>query len=99
MSAYGTPSGAGGGFPAAEDLQQGTVQVLHPLFRDFPQVPQGFAEVLSHQPVSRGEGGPFQGQVGPVAEVMADKGKVKFTVTVFGRETLVEADYQELEKL
>ena len=43
--------------------------------------------------------GPFQGQVGPVAEVLADKGKVKFTVTVFGRETLVEADYQELEKL
>jgi len=49
--------------------------------------------------VVRVKNGPFQGQVGPVAEVMADKGKVKFTVTVFGRETLVEADYQELEKL
>ena len=49
--------------------------------------------------VVRVKSGPFQGQVGPVAEVMADKGKVKFTVTVFGRETLVEADYQELEKL
>ena len=49
--------------------------------------------------VVRAKSGPFQGQVGPVAEVMADKGKVKFSVTVFGRETLVEADYQELEKL
>jgi len=49
--------------------------------------------------VVRVKSGPFQGQVGPVAEVMADKGKVKFSVTVFGRETLVEADYQELEKL
>ena len=49
--------------------------------------------------VVRVKSGPFQGQEGPVAEVMADKGKVKFTVTVFGRETLVEADYQELEKL
>jgi transcriptional antiterminator NusG len=43
--------------------------------------------------------GPFEGQVGPVVEVLTDKGKVKFSVTVFGRETLVEADYTELEKL
>ncbi len=49
--------------------------------------------------VVRMKSGPFIGQVGPVAEVMADKGKVKFAVTVFGRETLVEADYQDLEKL
>jgi len=32
-------------------------------------------------------------------EVLTDKGKVKFSVTVFGRETLVETDYTELEKL
>lgn len=43
--------------------------------------------------------GPFANQVGPVVEVIADKGKVKFSVTVFGRETLVEADHSELEKL
>jgi transcriptional antiterminator NusG len=43
--------------------------------------------------------GPFANQVGPVVEVIADKGKVKFSVTVFGRETLVEADHTELEKL
>ena len=43
--------------------------------------------------------GPFEGQVGPVVDVNPDKGKVKFVVTVFGRETSVEIDYTELEKL
>lgn len=43
--------------------------------------------------------GPFEGQVGPVVDVNPEKGKVKFTITVFGRETSVEADYTELEKL
>lgn len=42
--------------------------------------------------------GPFEGHVGPVVEVLPEKGKVKFTVTVFGRETSVETDYTELEK-
>ena len=43
--------------------------------------------------------GAFAGQTGPVVELIPEKGKVKFTVTVFGRETLVEADYQDLEKV
>ncbi len=43
--------------------------------------------------------GPFEGQVGPVVEISPEKGKVKFSVTVFGRETSVETDYTELEKL
>ncbi len=43
--------------------------------------------------------GPFAGQAGPVVEIDADKGKIKFSVTVFGRETIVEADYSELEKI
>lgn len=47
----------------------------------------------------RVKSGPFEGQVGPVVEVLHDKGKVKFSVTVFGRETVVETDYAELEKL
>ncbi len=49
--------------------------------------------------VIRVKAGPFEGQVGPVVEVLEEKGKVKFSVSVFGRETLVEADYSELEKL
>jgi transcriptional antiterminator NusG len=43
--------------------------------------------------------GPFEGQVGPVVEVNSEKGKIKFTVSVFGRETVVEADFMSLEKL
>ncbi len=43
--------------------------------------------------------GAFEGQSGPVVEVLAEKGKIKFSVTVFGRETVVEADYSELQKL
>jgi transcriptional antiterminator NusG len=43
--------------------------------------------------------GPFEGQVGPVVEVNPERGKVKFTVSVFGRETVVEADFMSLEKL
>ncbi|MCE5202007.1 MAG: transcription termination/antitermination protein NusG [Synergistaceae bacterium] len=43
--------------------------------------------------------GPFAGQAGPVAEIDTDKGKIKFSVTVFGRETVVEADYTELERI
>lgn len=43
--------------------------------------------------------GPFAGQAGPVTVIDRDKGKIKFTATVFGRETDVEADYTELEKI
>ena len=43
--------------------------------------------------------GPFAGQSGPVVEIDADKAKIKFRITVFGRETDVEADYNDLEKI
>jgi transcriptional antiterminator NusG len=43
--------------------------------------------------------GPFEGQAGPVVDIVPEKGKVKFTVSVFGRETVVETDYLLLEKV
>ena len=43
--------------------------------------------------------GPFEGQAGPVVEIIPEKGKVKFTVSVVGRETVVETDYELLEKI
>lgn len=49
--------------------------------------------------VVRVRSGPFEGQVGPVVEVLEEKGKVKFSVTVFGRDTLVESDHTDLEKI
>lgn len=43
--------------------------------------------------------GALAGQAGQVVEIDTDKGKIKFTVTIFGRETVAEADYTELEKI
>jgi transcriptional antiterminator NusG len=43
--------------------------------------------------------GPFLGQVGPVIDIDEDKGKIKISLSVFGRETVVEADYLELERI
>ena len=43
--------------------------------------------------------GPFAGCSGPVVDVDADKAKIKFRITAFGRETDVEADYSDLEKI
>jgi len=43
--------------------------------------------------------GPFEGQVGPVVDIIPAKGIVKFMVSVFGRETVVETDYSLLEKI
>ncbi len=37
--------------------------------------------------------------VGPVVAINSEKGKVKVILSVFGRETEVEVDYTELEKL
>lgn len=42
--------------------------------------------------------GPAEGQTGPVVAINPEKGKVKFTINIMGRETETEADYQLLEK-
>ena len=43
--------------------------------------------------------GPFEGQAGPVVDIVPTKGIVKFMVSVFGRETVVETEYLLLEKI
>lgn len=43
--------------------------------------------------------GPFQGMVGVVREVAADKGKLRVSVSMFGRDTPVELDFGQVEKL
>jgi len=45
------------------------------------------------------KGGPFEGQVGPVVDIIPAKGIVKFMVSVFGRETIVETEHLLLEKI
>ena len=42
--------------------------------------------------------GPFDGFVGTVQDVDAEKGKVKVLLSGFGRDTAVELDYPQIEK-
>jgi transcription termination/antitermination protein NusG len=43
--------------------------------------------------------GPFAGFVGNIEEIQMDKHKIKVHVNMFGRETPVELDYNQVEKL
>jgi transcriptional antiterminator NusG len=43
--------------------------------------------------------GPFTDFIGVVDQVMSDRGKVNILVSFFGRETPVELDFLQVEKL
>lgn len=43
-------------------------------------------------------GGPFRGYAGPISEINADRGKLKAMISIFGRETPVELDFDQVEK-
>lgn len=43
--------------------------------------------------------GPFANFTGPIKEIDSDKGKIKVFVNMFGRDTLVELDFTQIEKL
>ena len=43
--------------------------------------------------------GPFEGFVGIIDDINAEKGKIKVLVSMFGRETPVELDFSQVEKL
>jgi transcription termination/antitermination protein NusG len=43
-------------------------------------------------------GGPFRGYAGPIAEINADRGKLKAMISIFGRETPVELEFDQVEK-
>jgi len=42
--------------------------------------------------------GPFEGFVGVIQEIYPEKGKLKISVSMFGRETLVEQEFFQVEK-
>jgi transcriptional antiterminator NusG len=43
-------------------------------------------------------GGPFRGYTGPISEINGDRGKLKAMISIFGRETPVELDFDQVEK-
>ncbi|QGU00764.1 Transcription antitermination protein NusG [Candidatus Syntrophocurvum alkaliphilum] len=47
----------------------------------------------------RVKSGPFANFEGVVKEILADRGKVRVNISMFGRDTPVELDYEQLDKL
>jgi transcriptional antiterminator NusG len=43
--------------------------------------------------------GPFRGYNGPISEINAERGKLKALISIFGRETPVELDFDQVEKV
>ena len=70
-------------------------QILKQMKADAPKVKIGFRKGQS----VRVTDGPFADFVGTVDEIGTDKGKVKVFLSLFGRETPVELDLLQVEKL
>lgn len=47
----------------------------------------------------RVKSGPFENFEGVVKEIMADRGKIRVNISMFGRDTPIELDYEQIEKL
>ncbi len=60
-----------------------------------PRLKVGFRQGQSVRVID----GPFIDFIGTVDEIDADKGKVKVLLSLFGRETPVELDFLQVEKL
>jgi len=43
--------------------------------------------------------GPFRGYTGSISEIHGDRGKLKSMISIFGRETPVELDFDQVEKV
>jgi transcriptional antiterminator NusG len=70
-------------------------KILKQMEAEAPRVRVGFRKGQS----VRVTGGPFIDFVGVVDEISVDKGKVKVLLSLFGRETPVELDFLQVEKL
>ena len=70
-------------------------QILKQMTSETPKVKVGFKAGQS----VRVTDGPFTDFVGVVDEINAGKGKVKVLLSLFGRETPVELDFLQVEKL
>jgi len=70
-------------------------QILKQMVAEAPRVKAGFRQGQSIRVVD----GPFIDFVGVVDEISQDKGKAKVLLSLFGRETPVELDFLQMEKL
>ena len=70
-------------------------QILKQMTAEAPRVKVGFRPGQSVRVID----GPFTDFVGTVDEIIAGKGKVKVLLSLFGRETPVELDFLQVEKL
>ena len=77
-------------------LKEGEVdQILKQMAAEAPRVKAGFRQGQSIRVID----GPFIDFVGIVDEISQDKGKAKVLLSLFGRETPVELDFLQMEKL
>ncbi len=88
------------GFVSSENkpvpLQQEEIdQIMKQMAAETPKVKIGFRKGQS----IRVTDGPFIDSVGLVDDISPDKGKVKVLLSLFGRETPVELDFLQVEKL
>ena len=70
-------------------------QILKQMAAEAPRVKAGFRQGQSIRVID----GPFIDFVGIVDEISSDKGKAKVMLSLFGRETPVELDFLQMEKL
>ncbi|HEU4758367.1 MAG TPA: KOW motif-containing protein, partial [Dehalococcoidia bacterium] len=69
--------------------------ILKQMRAEEPRIKVGFAAGQSVRVID----GPFADFVGTVDEINMEKGKVKVLVSFFGRETPVELDFLQVERL
>jgi len=70
-------------------------QILKQMTAEAPRVKVGFKQGQSVRVID----GPFTDFVGIVDEIITGKGKVKVLLSLFGRDTPVELDFLQVEKL
>jgi transcriptional antiterminator NusG len=71
------------------------LSIIRQMKAEEPRVKVGFQVGQSVRVID----GPFSDFVGTVEEINAEKGKVKVAVSIFGRETPVELDFLQVERL
>ncbi|PKH47509.1 hypothetical protein CVH13_00464 [Dehalococcoides mccartyi] len=70
-------------------------RILDQMEAESPRVKVGFRKGQSVRVID----GPFVDFIGMVDEINTEKGKVKVLLSLFGRETPVELDFLQVEKL